>query len=37
MDAHFCNEGQLLDLRNNNAGAKEGVEDVKLGSIDVAT
>ena len=30
MDAHFFNEGQLLDLENNNVGEEEDAEDVEL-------
>ena len=37
MDAHFCDERQLLDLENDDIGEEENVEDVKLEGIDVAT
>ena len=30
MDAHFFNEGQLLDLQNDNVGEEEYAEDVEL-------
>ena len=37
MDAHVFDEGQLMDLENDNAGEEEDVEDVELEGIDVAT
>ena len=37
MDAHLFDKGQLLDLKNNDVGEEEDVEDVKLEAIDVAT
>ena len=37
MDAHFFDEGQLLDLENDDVGEEEDAEDVELGGIDVAT
>ena len=37
MDAHFLNEGQLLDLENNDVGEEDDAEDVELEGIDVAT
>ena len=37
MDAHFFDEGQLLDLENDDGGEEEDVEDVELEGIDVAT
>ena len=37
MDAHFCDEGQLLDLENDDDGEEEDAEDVELEGIDVAT
>ena len=37
MDAHFFDEGQLLDLENDDTGEEEDAEDVKWEGIDVAT
>ena len=37
MDAHFFDEGQLLNLKNNNVREEEDVEDVELEGIDVVT
>ena len=37
MDTHFFDEGQLLDLENNDAGEEEDAEDLELEGIDVAT
>ena len=37
MDAHFFDEGQLLDLENDDVGEEEDAEDVALEGIDVAT
>ena len=37
MDSHFFNEGQLLDLENDNVGEEEDAEDVELEGINVAT
>ena len=37
MDAHFFDEGQLMDLENDDAGEEEDTEDVELEGIDVAT
>ena len=37
MDAHFLDEGQLLDLENDDVGEEEDMEDVELQGIDVAT
>ena len=37
MDAHFFNEGQLLDLENNDVGEEDNVEDVEVEGIDKAT
>ena len=37
IDVHFFNEGQLLDLENNDVGEDEDAEDVELEGIDVAT
>ena len=37
MDAHFFEEGQLLDLENNNVGEEEEAEDVELEGIHMAT
>ena len=37
MDAHFFNEGQLLELENDDIGEAEDAEDVELEGIDVAT
>ena len=36
MDAHFFDEGQLLDLENDDVGEEEDAEDVELEGIDVA-
>ena len=36
MDSHFYNEGQLLDLENDDVGEREDAEDVDLVGIDVA-
>ena len=37
MDPQFFDEGQLLDLENDNVGKEEDAEDVELEGIDVAT
>ena len=37
MDAQFFDEGQLLDLENNNAGEEEDAEDMKLEGIRMGT
>ena len=37
IDAHFSDEGQLLDLENDDSGEEEDAEDVELEGIDVAT
>ena len=37
MDAHFFDEGQLLDLENDIVGEEEDAEDVKIEGINVAT
>ena len=37
MDAHFFNEGQLLEVENDDVGEEEDAEDVELQGIDVAT
>ena len=37
MDGNFFNEGQLLDLENDDVGKEEDAEDVELEGIDVAT
>ena len=37
MDAHVFDEGQLLDLENDDVGEEEDAEDVELEGIDVAT
>ena len=37
MNAHFFDEGELMDLKNNNVGEEEDAEDVELEGIDVAT
>ena len=37
MDAHFFNEGQLLDLENDDVGEEEDTEGVELQGIDVST
>ena len=37
IETDFCNEGQLSDLKNDNVGEKDYVEDVGLEDIDVAT
>ena len=37
MDANFCDEGQLLYLKDDNVGEEEDREDVELEGIDVAT
>ena len=36
MDAHIFDEGQLLDLENDNVGEKEDAKDMDLEEIDVA-
>ena len=36
MEAQFFNEGQLLDLEENNNDQEEDAEDVELEGIDVA-
>ena len=37
MDGHFFDEGQLLDLENDDVVEEEDAEDVELEGIDVAT
>ena len=37
IDAHFFDEGQLLDLANDNVVEEENAEDIELQGIDVAT
>ena len=37
MDVHFFDEGQVLDLENDDVGEVEDAEDVELEGIDVAT
>ena len=37
MESHFFDEGQLLDLENDDVTEKENTEDVELEGIDVAT
>ena len=37
MDPHFFDEGQLLDLANDNVVEEENAEDIELQGIDVAT
>ena len=37
MDAHFFNEGHLLELENDEVGKEEDAEDVELEGIDTAT
>ena len=37
MDTHFFDEGQLMDLENDNVGEEEDAEDVELEGIDVTT
>ena len=37
MDANCFNEGQLLDLENNDLGEEQDTEDVELEGSDVAT
>ena len=37
MDAQFFDEGQLLDLENDNVGEEEDAEDVEVEGINVAT
>ena len=36
IDAHFYDEGQLLDVENDNVGKGTDVKDVELEEIDVA-
>ena len=36
LDAHLCDEGQLLDVENNDVGEEQDAEDVELEEIDVA-
>ena len=36
MGAHLFNEGQLLDLENDDIGEEEDTEDVELEGIDMA-
>ena len=36
MDAHFFDEGQLLDLKNDDVEEKEDAEDVELEGIDMS-
>ena len=37
MDGHFFDEGQLLDLENNDIREEEDAEDVELEGIDMPT
>ena len=37
MDDNFFDEGQLLDLENDDVGEEEDAEDLELDRIDVAT
>ena len=37
MDAHFFNEGQLLDLKNDDVKEEEDAENLELQGIDIAT
>ena len=37
MDVYFSDEGQLLDLENEDVGEEKDMEDVALEGIDVAT
>ena len=37
MDAHFFDEGQLMDLENDEVGEEEDAEDVELEGIDMGT
>ena len=37
MDAHVFQKGLLLDLKNDNVGEEDNVEDVELDGIDVVT
>ena len=37
MNAHFFDEGQLLDLENDNIGEEKDVEDMELEGIDLVT
>ena len=37
MDVYFSDEGQLLDLENDDVGEEKDMEDVALEGIDVAT
>ena len=36
MDAYFFDEGELLDLENDDAGEEQDAEDVELEGIDMA-
>ena len=36
IDIHFFDEGQLLDLENDNVGEEEDAKDVEVEGIDVA-
>ena len=36
MDTYFFDEGQLLDIENDNVGEDEDVENMELEGIDVA-
>ena len=36
MDAHFFDEGQLLDFENDDVGEEDNAKDVELEGIDVA-
>ena len=36
IDTNFFDEGQLLDLENDNVGKEENAEDMELEGIDVA-
>ena len=37
MESYVFDEGQLLDLENDDVGEKENVEDIELQEIDVGT
>ena len=37
MEAHFFDEGQLLDLENDDTEEEEDADDVELEGIDLAT
>ena len=37
MDTYFCDEGQVMDLENDNIEEKENIENVELKVIDMVT